>query len=417
MVKTMNIKNVAIIGGGASGIFAAIRCAEVAKLNNQKVKIKVFESSRNFLKKVKISGGGRCNVTHHEFQVNQFVLNYPRGKKELLSPFQVFQAKDTVSWFEERGVTLKSESDGRMFPETDKSETIIQCFMSEIERLGIELLPNCEIKTVSKLDDGRFDINTSETKKFKAEVLLLATGSVRAGYELAKQLGHKITDLAPSLFSFIIKDTLLKEMSGTAFKNTDLKLKIPGSKTFKQAGPLLITHWGLSGPAVLKLSAWAAREMKKAEYRAHIQVNWLCISTIEEVKEILLNLKNEFLKNKISNTPVEGLTKKFWQRLIEYNSISLEKRWADVSKKEVQKIAEFLFSCELEIQGKNRFKDEFVECGGASLKEINFKTMESKICEGLYFSGELLDIDGITGGFNFQNAWATGWIAGGSMAK
>ena len=415
-MKTSEQRNIAIIGGGASGIFAAIRCAEVAKEKNININIKVFEASKRFLKKVKISGGGRCNVTHHIFDPKNLILNYPRGKKELLSPFIKFQASDTVKWFEDRGVKIKHEKDGRMFPVTDNSETIIDCFMKETKKYKVQLVTQSNIKSIKKLENGKLSLLINKDKNFIADSVLIATGSMPSGYRLAKNLGHTITEIAPSLFTFKIEDLILENLAGTSFANSSLTLKINNAKKFYQKGPLLITHWGLSGPALLKLSAWAAREMMHSNYKAKIIINWLGLESINDVKNILNNIKNNNTKVKIGNVYPLKITKKFWLQLLMKSGVEKEKNWSEINKKEFNIIVTNLFNCELEVLGKSRFKEEFVECGGINLKEINFKNMESKVCPGIYFSGEIMDIDGITGGFNFQNAWTSGWIAGSNMA-
>ena len=415
-MKTSEQRNIAIIGGGASGIFAAIRCAEVAKEKNININIKVFEASKRFLKKVKISGGGRCNVTHHIFDPKNLILNYPRGKKELLSPFIKFQASDTVKWFEDRGVKIKHEKDGRMFPVTDNSETIIDCFMKETKKYKVQLVTQSNIKSIKKLENGKLSLLINKDKNFIADSVLIATGSMPSGYKLAKTLGHTITEIAPSLFTFKIEDLILENLAGTSFANSSLTLKINNAKEFYQKGPLLITHWGLSGPALLKLSAWAAREMMHSNYKAKIIINWLGLESINDVKNILNNIKNNNTKVKIGNVYPLKITKRFWLQLLMKSGVEKEKNWSEINKKEFNIIVTNLFNCELEVLGKSRFKEEFVECGGINLKEINFKNMESKVCPGIYFSGEIMDIDGITGGFNFQNAWTSGWIAGSNMA-
>jgi predicted flavoprotein YhiN len=387
------------------------------------------------LKKVRISGGGRCNVTHNCFDVRAFCENYPRGSKELLSCFQRFQAKDTVEWFAKRGVNLVAEEDGRMFPDTNDSETIINCFMNAAHELGVKILTRHSVKKIEvqnttranadaskkptpdfkneKYTEKRFKIYINEQEALEADAALICTGSSQNGYELAKSLGHTITELAPSLFSFKIVDSLLSELSGLSFLDAEVRLEVEQKKQiFKQRGPLLITHWGLSGPAVLKISAWAAREMMQAEYKAKLYVNWLGCEKLDDVVNLLKKIKEQNLKTQIGNAYPEQLAKRFWQKLILKANLSAEKRWADLSNKEILTLSELLSATPFQILGKNRFKDEFVECGGVSLKEINFKTMESKICPGLFFAGEILDIDGITGGFNFQNAWTGGWIAG-----
>ena len=393
-----------------------LRCAEVAKAKKIDVDIRVFEASTKFLKKVRISGGGRCNVTHNIFEVNAFCLNYPRGQKELLSPFQKFQATDTVKWFEERGVDLKHEDDGRMFPVTDNSETIIDCFMQEASKHEIKLLNKMNVKSLKKLGDGKISLFINDDESFIADSVLIATGSMPGGYHLAKNLGHSITEIAPSLFTFKIEDEILEGLSGTSFSQAALTLKIDGAKPFEQKGPLLITHWGLSGPALLKLSAWAAREMMHTNYKAIITINWLGIERQDDAEKLLKTIKNNNTKTSVGKAYPSELTKRFWLQLLIKCGISKEKNWSEISKKEFRLIVKNLFNCELNVLGKSRFKEEFVECGGINLKEINFKTMESKVCSRLYFSGEVMDIDGITGGFNFQSAWTSGWIAGNNMA-
>ena len=409
-------KTIAIVGGGASGVFASIRSAQVAKEKKVDVDICVFEASTNFLRKVRISGGGRCNVTHHLMDTKDFSLNYPRGQKELLSPFQKFQAADTIKWFEDRDVNLKYENDGRMFPITDRSETIIDCFIKETNKHKVKLLSKKNVNAIKKLQDGRITLSINEDESFIADSVLIATGSKPLGYDLATALGHSITEIAPSLFTFKIDDPILENLSGTSFSNATLTLKIENSKPFIQTGALLITHWGLSGPALLKLSAWAAREMMHASYKAKIVVNWLSIDNKDDAEKWLKAIKKNNTKTSIGNAYPKDLTKRFWLQLLKKCSILKEKNWSEISKNELNKIIENLVNCELDILGKSRFKEEFVECGGVNLNEINLKTMESKICSGLFFSGEVMDIDGITGGFNFQSAWTSGWIAGSNMA-
>ena len=407
----MPIRKVVIIGGGAAGFFAAINTAENAKANHTAVDVQILEASASVLKKVSISGGGRCNVTHNLFEVRAFCERYPRGSKELLSAFQRFQAKDTVEWFQKRGVNLVAEEDGRMFPDTNTSETIIQCFQDSARDAGVQVKLNHKVESISKLETGKFLIQIRTGEKMEADSVMIATGSSGFGHKLAKELGHTITELAPSLFSFKIEDPMLTDLPGLSFENAEVKLLIPNEKPFKEKGPMLITHWGLSGPAVLKISAWAAREMLHADYKAQLKVNWLGTDRIESVLDILKKVKAEGLKSLVANVYPEQLAKRFWIKVLEKIKIPEDKRWADISNKELQALAEVLFATQFEVLGKNRYKDEFVECGGVDLKEINFKKMESKICPGLYFAGEVLDIDGITGGFNFQNAWTGAFIA------
>ncbi len=405
-------KKIGIIGGGAAGFFCALQTAKEIKRLNKKAKVFILEQGGQVLKKVRISGGGRCNVTHNIFDTKQFSLNYPRGQRELLSPFQSFQAEDTVKWFKTHGIKLVAEGDGRMFPTTNQSETIIRCFVEQAEKLKVNILKNHKVTTVIQ-KETHFSVQTGLPSPLEFNQLLICTGSSLHGYQLASQLGHTITERAPSLFSFKCKHPLFKDLSGTSFQNTEVKLVTDSGKKFKQEGPLLITHWGLSGPAILKLSAWAAREMKASDYKAKLNINWLQL----EAKTILNELKASQAKSHIVNAAPNMVTKRFWQNLLSVCKISSDNKWADINKKQMNALVENLnfFSCN--VNGQNRFKDEFVECGGVSLKEINFKTMESKVKNGLHFAGEILDIDGVTGGFNFQNAWTTGWLAANHMAE
>lgn len=407
----MSVRKIIIVGGGAAGFFASINAAEKAKLNNTAVEVQILEASGAILKKVSISGGGRCNVTHNLFEVRAFCERYPRGAKELLSAFQQFQARDTVEWFQKRGVTLVAEPDGRMFPDTNTSETIIKCFQEAAANAGVQVKLNHKVESLRRLETGKFMVQIRTGETIEADSVMIATGSSIFGHTLAKELGHTITELAPSLFSFKIEDPMLNDLPGLSFENAEVKLLIPNEKPFKEKGPMLITHWGLSGPAVLKISAWAAREMLHSDYKAQLKINWMGADRIETVLEILKKAKAEGVKSQVHNVYPEQLAKRFWVKVLEKAKTSEDKRWADISNKELQAIADVLFATTFEVLGKNRYKDEFVECGGVDLKEVNFKKMESKICPGLYFAGEVLDIDGITGGFNFQNAWTGAWIA------
>jgi predicted Rossmann fold flavoprotein len=412
----VHARKVVVVGGGAAGFFTAINAAENFKAKGIEAEVKILELSGATLKKVKISGGGRCNVTHHLFEPRAFCERYPRGAKELLSAFQRFQAKDTVEWFKQRGVNLVAEADGRMFPDTNTSETIIQCFLDAANQAGVQLQLNHKVEAIRR-EENSLVAEVKNGDSIRADAVMIATGSSAPGYQLAKSLGHTITELAPSLFSFKIEDPLLNELSGMSFENAEVKLLIEGQKPFTESGPLLITHWGLSGPAVLKISAWAAREMLHADYKAKLKINWMGMKRQEDVLDLLKRTKSDAGKSQIHNIYPEQLAKRFWLKALAKGGISEDKRWADVSNKELQSLAEMLFATEFKVLGKNRFKDEFVECGGVSLKEIDFKTMQSKICPGLYFAGEVLDVDGITGGFNFQNAWTGAWIAAQHMAR
>ncbi|MFN8943924.1 MAG: NAD(P)/FAD-dependent oxidoreductase, partial [Pseudobdellovibrionaceae bacterium] len=396
--------------------FAAINAAEKAKSQGLPVEIQILEASKLILKKVRISGGGRCNVTHNLYEIPEFCLRYPRGSRELESPFHIFQARDTVEWFKNRGVTLVAEEDGRMFPDTNTSETIINCFLEAAKKLEIQIQLNHKVDSIQRLESGTFSVQIANQEPKEADAVMIATGSSSFGYQLATNLGHSITELAPSLFSFKIEDPLISELSGLSFEDAEVNLWIENKTLFKERGPLLITHWGLSGPAILKISAWAAREMLHSNYLGVLKVNWTGLQRREEVLDLLRKVKDQGHKSQIQNIYPEVLAKRFWLKALEKANIHLEKRWAEISKKELLILVEILFSSEFKILGKNRYKDEFVECGGIALNEINFKKMESKICPNLYFAGEVLDIDGITGGFNFQNAWTGAWIAAQNMA-
>jgi hypothetical protein len=410
-------KAIAIIGGGAAGFFSAINAAQLAKKKGLSLDIRILESSRHYLKKVKISGGGRCNVTHHCFDVKTFCQNYPRGSRELLSPMQRFQAEDTVEWFKKAGVQLVAEADGRMFPDTNSSQTIIDCYLNLAKQFQIQLMPNSTVKAIEPLESRQLKLNIRGKESFTADAVLVATGSSPAGYRLAESLGHTITELAPSLFSFKIKDPLISGLQGLSFLEATLKLTLPDKKIFKQTGPVLITHWGLSGPAILKLSAWAAREMKRANYNGTLTVNWMGTENLSDVENKLKRMKEKNLKSYLKNIYPNNLPKRFWLNLLDKYSIDRDKQWAKISNKELSKICHGLVASQLTILGQNRYKDEFVECGGVTLSEVDFKTMESKVCPGLHFAGEILDVDGITGGFNFQNAWTTGWVAAQHMVS
>ena len=401
----MNTKNIAIIGGGAAGFFGAINLAK-----NSSTNITIFELSGKCLTKVKISGGGRCNVTHHEFNIPRFCENYPRGKKELKSPFNSFQAKDTVNWFKEQGINLKVESDGRMFPVSNSSQSIIDCFLRLTHEYKIKIEKKTRITNIQR-EEKHFNLFSYDRNIGKFDAILIASGSHPSGYELAKDLGHSITDLAPSLFSFKINHPILKDHAGISFSQPIIKLKV-GNKKFEQIAPILITHWGLSGPGILKLSAYAAREMKLESYQANLTLNFLGKSQ-DETRELLMELTEE--KSQLKNISPEGIPKKFWESLLLFLTIEGTRPWNEISKKDINKIIESLCNFSLTINGQNRFKEEFVECGGVNLKEINLKTMESRLCSNLYFAGEILDIDGVTGGFNFQNAWTTSYIVSQSI--
>ena len=405
-----------VIGGGAAGFFGAIACAEA----NSNIKVALIEAGRKPLAKVRISGGGRCNVTHNCFEPVRLVENYPRGSKALRGAFTRFQPLDTVKWFESRGVKLKTESDGRVFPITDSSDTIINCLMEAADRAGVRLITGVGVKSVINhfLDDTKanFEIELKDGNKLHCDRLLIATGSNPLGYRWAKNLGHKIESPVPSLFTFNLKDTRLQALAGVSVESVIAKLG-KGKNKLEQTGALLITHWGVSGPAILKLSAWGARYLCDRQYQATLQINWLPQFNQETIKQHLLQVKAENPKKKIVVHCPVNLPKRLWQSLVDYVGIKEFKIWTELSKQELNKLVIELVQGQYQITGKGLFKEEFVTCGGVSLKEIDFKTMESKKCPNLYFAGEILDIDGVTGGFNFQSAWTTSWLAGKAIAS
>jgi len=396
--------DVIIIGGGAAGFFTAINAAE----NNPKLKIIILERGKEVLTKVKVSGGGRCNVTHAEFLPKELTQNYPRGEKELLGPFHTFMTGDTIEWFEKRGVELKIEADGRMFPVSDSSQTIIDCFHSEAKRLGVEILLNQSVKEIQK-EENRFAITTT-TDTFSAEKIVVATGSNPKIWKLLADLGHTIVPAVPSLFTFNIKDSRIIDLPGLS---TDASVKIIGNSgkiLLEGNGPLLITHWGMSGPAILKLSAWGARMLQPLNYHFNMEVNWLNTLFEEEVFDALKNLKTSQGKQTIFKNAQFELPKRLWQSLVKAAGIMETLTWADATRENLQNLANQLTAGVFEVAGKSTFKEEFVTAGGVDLKEVNFKTFESRKIDGLYFAGEVLNIDAITGGFNFQNAWTGGFI-------
>ena len=408
MVKE-NMK-VIVVGGGAAGFFAAIASAQTYPHSQ----VFVLEAATQPLSKVKISGGGRCNVTHHCFNCAELVTHYPRGGRELRGAFSRFQPQDTVKWFAQHGVTLKTEADGRMFPITNNSQTIIDCLTQTAKQAGVKLFTRTPAKNITK-STGQFLVELKSGQLLKSDRLLIATGSNPIGYRWAQELGHTIHKPVPSLFTFKINDPRLENLAGLSMENVYLRLLNTGKNKIEQQGALLITHWGISGPAVLKLSAWGARTLFEQNYKLPLLINWLPQYKTENLRQHLLYLKQNIPRKKIISYSDFPLPKRLWQRLISIMGIGNDKPWAELSKKDVNRLIEELTRGIYHIEGKGVFKEEFVTCGGVNLKEVNFKTMESKICLGLYFAGEVLDIDGITGGFNFQSAWTTGWLAGHAM--
>lgn len=402
-----------VIGGGAAGFFGAIACAEACP----GARVLILEATTRVLTKVKISGGGRCNVTHHQFDPKQLVNYYPRGQKELIGPFHRFQPKDTVAWFADHGVELKSEDDGRMFPVTNDSQTIIDCFHSAARKSGVVLRKNMLVQNIVSCEEGGFEIRVKSASLLKARYVLLASGSMPYGVSLASELGHRLVSPVPSLFTFQIQDPLLEGLSGISFLFVRIILKIEGSShDFMQEGPCLITHWGLSGPAVLKLSAFAARELHRSSYKANVQINWNPPLKREDAIQKLEFCKQRFPKKKMGNENPFHCVRRFWDSILRVSGFSEEALFGEASKKQLQDLANRMTQTNLCLVGKGVFKEEFVTAGGVAREEIDFRNMESKIHSGLYFAGDAVDIDGITGGFNFQNAWTGAWLAGQAVA-
>ncbi len=405
----MSKKRICIAGGGAAGFFAAIQC----KAACPEVDVLLLEKSRELLAKVVISGGGRCNVTHSCFDPRQLVEKYPRGSRELLGPFHQWNPTQTVEWFESRGVRLKTEADGRMFPVTDSSATIMQCLLDEAERVGVKIQT---LQGLRAAEPG-FELALSDGSHFACDLLLLATGGNRrsGGLEIAEQFGHHIKEPVPSLFTFYIDAPLLKDLSGIVVEQVEASVE--GTK-LRQDGPLLITHWGVSGPAILKLSAWGARELAARDYRFELRVNWLPDVSREVVAATLAGARREQGSQVVGKQSLfPGIPRRLWQRLTVVAGVASGTLWAQLSKSGTEALTQALVNTQLSVTGKSMNKEEFVTCGGVSLKEVNMKTMESRLHPGLYFAGEVLDIDGVTGGFNFQAAWTTGYLAGRAMAE
>ena len=392
--------DIIIVGGGAAGFFTAINSVE----KNPKLKVAILERGSEVLQKVRVSGGGRCNVTHACFEPNELVKFYPRGEKELRGPFHQFCSGDTIEWFENHGVELKIEDDGRMFPVSNSSQTIIDCFLQATQKLGIRVLTGQSVQSIFK-KDSFWKIET-QSENYLTEKLILATGSNPKIWEMLQNFGHAIVSPVPSLFTFNIKDSRIKELPGVA---ANVSVKVKDSKLVS-SGPLLITHWGMSGPAILKLSAWGARILNDKNYQFTIYVNWLNDVDVEDAEKILKEIKQEHAKKAVSKKSPFELPNRLWESLVHASAILEETKWADVSKIQLQNLALQLTNASFQVNGKSTFKEEFVTAGGIDLKEINFKTMESKLHQNLYFAGEIVNIDAITGGFNFQNAWTSGFI-------
>src|SRR5690554_1332329 len=406
----MKNSHIIIIGAGAAGIFAAANMAT----HNSEIRVTVLEKSPKLLSKVKVSGGGRCNVTNACKEPRQLVKNYPRSNKKLVQAFAEFGTEDTARWFEERGVKLKTEPDGRVFPQSDDSQTIIDCLLAACERNGVKILPRTGVDQIIREEEG-FTLVTASGETLQGDKLLVATGGGNKpeAYYWLEKLGHSVAPPVPSLFTFNLKDKAITELSGVSVP--EVTVKIAGTK-LEQKGPILITHWGLSGPVVLRTSAWGARILHDKNYSYTVLVNWLSELKEPEARKAVEAYKTKHPKQKIISNPLFSLPKRLWEFLCAKAGIGAETLWNNYSGKSYNRLINILVADEYQASGKTTFKEEFVTCGGIPLSEVNLHTMESKICPGLHFAGEVLDIDGITGGFNFQAAWTTGWLAAQAMA-
>lgn len=420
--------DVIVVGGGAAGFYAAIQIVEA----QPKLKVAIFERGKNVLGKVKVSGGGRCNVTHAEFDPGALVSNYPRGEKELLGPFHIHAAGDVMEFFEKRGVPLKVEEDGRVFPVSNSSQSIIDCFLKETNRLGITVFRNYQVKSFQRsaqIQDG-WQV-TTKNKHYQAKKLLIASGSSPKIWALLQQLGHHIVPPVPSLFTFHIQDERIAKISGISTeaivavlpkKQYDSKISIPLKSKTKKApvldaeGPVLITHWGLSGPAILRLSAWGALWLKEVEYNFNIKINWLPEYSAASLERLFYTIREVDGKKTILKTKAVELPRRLWASLVQASGIAPATKWADATKEQLNTLIAQLTAGIFRVTGKSTFKDEFVTAGGIDLKEINFKKFESKKIPNLYFAGEVINVDAITGGFNFQNAWTGAFIAATAIA-
>ncbi|MDF1814453.1 MAG: NAD(P)/FAD-dependent oxidoreductase [Verrucomicrobiales bacterium] len=401
-----------VIGGGAAGFFGAITCAETAASRR---KILILEKGPEVLQKVKISGGGRCNVTHDCHDPGEFVTNYPRGRRTLNGPLHRWSAGDMIDWLSEKGVALKTEADGRMFPVSDDSQTIIDCFLSTAKQEGIEIRCRQEVADVT-FEDDRFCLELQSGEVLKSATLLIATGGIRtpSGAKFAGKFGHSMQEAAPSLFTFKIDDPRIEDLAGISVPCGIAS--VTGTK-FREQGPILITHWGLSGPGILKVSAQGARELQQMNYHFETVINWIGDRTGEDTAQSLSELRTESGKQSVFANPQFSIPMRLWRRLCEAAGVPVDMKWGNISRKELHRLIDQLTACRFSVTGKSMNKEEFVTCGGVTLKEVNFKTLESRLQPGLFFAGEVLDIDGVTGGFNFQSAWTTGRIAGATIAQ
>lgn len=403
-------RRITIVGGGAAGFFAALRAAESSPSNE----IQILEKGSAFLSKVRISGGGRCNVTHACFNPRLLSTRYPRGARALIGAFQRFQPEDTIAWFQQHGVALKTEADGRMFPASDSSQTIIDCFLHAAQKAHIKLRPNAAVASIQRCGERSFLLTLTTGETIATDRVLLATGGARSATSaaLATSLGHSLEEPVPSLFTFHCKAPLLRDLSGISLEQ--IEASVPGA-ALREKGPLLLTHSGLSGPVILRLSAWGARVLREMNYRFDLRINWAPAFSFEVICATLQRQRQLCPGRLVANTPLFELPARLWTQICSAAQIQPTTRWAILPRKPEQRLAELVRSTELPIDGKSTHKEEFVTCGGVPLNEVDLKTMQSRICPGLFFAGELLDIDGITGGFNFQAAWTTGYIAGSNI--
>ncbi len=399
--------HVIVVGGGAAGFFFAANLGE----QRPDFRITLLERSGKLLEKVRISGGGRCNVCHTEYDPRQLVKAYPRGDKALRGPFHRFCSGDTVGWFEDRGVSIKTEDDGRMFPTTDNSESIVQALMFAAEQAGVQVRTRSTVVGLERIRE-KWQVHLAKGQSIMGDAVLFAPGSSPKLWEMFAELGHTIVPPVPSLFTFRCQDPRIHGLPGLSVDPAEVRVE--GTK-LKESGPVLITHWGFSGPAVLRTSAWGARELAQRSYNFTLRINWVAGQHNEGMQEALRALAEREGKRMVTKRSYFNLPLRLWQRLVEAAGIDEEKRWVEVGKKERNRLAEELTAGRFEVRGKSTFKEEFVTCGGISLKEVDFRTMESKILPGVYFAGEFLDVDAITGGFNFQAAWTTAWIAAQSL--
>lgn len=403
--------DVIVVGGGAAGFFGAIQIAE----KKPGLKILILEKSNKLLSKVRISGGGRCNVTHHCFEANALSKHYPRGQRQLKKLFTRYHAQDVVDWFAQHGVRLKAEEDGRMFPSTNSSATIMNCFLREADKHNINVLVSHQVIKAQREADLTITVKCNNEQEFTCNKLLITAGGhpKRESYKWIENLGHTVTPLMPSLFTFNDSEKKFVDLMGVSVESASVQ--IAGTK-FRESGPVLITHWGISGPAVIKLSAWAAEYLAEHHYTFTALVNWTGHLTEDEVRKELVGYSLEHPKQKVENNSRYQLPGRLWERLCEHSEIEKTRIWAELSKKQLNKLVENLVRCPFRIKGKTTFKEEFVTCGGVDLAEIDLERMESKKVRGIYFAGEVLNIDGETGGFNFQSAWTTAYIAAEAIA-